>query len=98
MDILPKNSRVVTSEGKAPRLFSQLVAVDVILVHGLFHVVADQHAEWAGAVTLLVSLQLVLGYEGKLLVAVATHQQLAEREQVNTTRSRDPSSLAESSI
>lgn len=74
----------MNSEGKALRLLSQLVAVDVILIHGLFHVVADQHAERAGAVALLVSLQLVLGDEGKLLVAVATHQQLAEREQVNT--------------
>lgn len=62
------------------------MAVDVILVHGLFHVVADQHAERTGAVTLLVCLQLVLGDEGKLLVAVATRQQLAEREQVNTTQ------------
>lgn len=81
---LAKDSLVVNSEGKALRLLSQLVAVDVILIHGLFHVVADQHAERAGAVALLVSLQLVLGDEGKLLVAVATHQQLAEREQVNT--------------
>lgn len=58
------------------------MAVDVIFVHGLFHVVADQHAEGAGAMTLLVSLQLVLGDEGKLLLAVATHQQLAETQQV----------------
>lgn len=67
---------------EALQLLSQLVAVDVSLVLGLLHVVADQHAERTGAMTLLVSLQLVLGDEGKLLLAVATHQQLEEEQQV----------------
>lgn len=31
-------------------------AVDVILVHGLIHAIADQHAEGTDAVTLLVGL------------------------------------------
>lgn len=83
MNVLPKNSHVVVELcKKSPAAVSQLMAVDVILVHGLFHVVADQHAERARAVTLLVSLQLIPSDEGKLLLAVATHQQLPETEPV----------------
>lgn len=57
-----------------------LTAVDVILVHWLIHVIADQHAEGTDAVTLLVDLQLIPGDERETLLAVATHQQLPGRE------------------
>lgn len=55
-------------------------AVDVILVHGLIHAIADQHAEGTDAVTLFVDLQLVPGDERETLLAVATHQQLPGTE------------------
>ncbi|KAA8581235.1 hypothetical protein FQN60_002816 [Etheostoma spectabile] len=53
---------------------SQLVAVDVILKHGLLHVVTDHGAEGTHSVALLVLLQFVLGYAGEALLAVTTHQ------------------------
>lgn len=56
--------------------FSQLVSIDVILEHGLLHVVADHGAEGTHAVTLLVLLQFVSGYAGETLLAVTTHQRL----------------------
>lgn len=60
--------------------FSQLVAVDVILKHGLLHVVTDHRAEGTHSVTLLVLLQFVLGYAGEALLAVTTHQRLLRAE------------------
>lgn len=68
-------------------LFSQLVAVDVIFKHGLLHAVAGHHADGTEAVTLLVLLQLLLGYEGEALLAVTTHQRLTG------TQRRDRSGL-----
>lgn len=55
---------------------SQPVAVDVVLVRRLLHAVTDHRAEGTQSVTLLVLLQLVLGYVGEALAAVATYQRL----------------------
>lgn len=54
----------------------QLVAVDVIFIHGLLHAVAAPHADGANSVSALVLLQFLLGYEREALLAVTTHQRL----------------------
>lgn len=53
---------------------SQLVAVDVILKHGLLHMVTDHCAEGTHSVTLFMLLQLVWGNARETLLAVTTHQ------------------------
>lgn len=64
---------------------SQLVAVDVIFEDGLLHPVADQRAEGADAVALLVRLQLLRGYGGETLMAETTHQRLLQNRNRDAT-------------
>lgn len=63
-----------------PERLSQLVAIDVIFKHQLLHGVTDHGAEGTHSVTLLVLVQLVLGYAGEALLAVTTHQDLMGTE------------------
>lgn len=55
-----------------------MVAVDVVFVLCLHHVVAEERAEGAETVALLVLLQLLLGDAREDLVASATHHALRQ--------------------